>query len=79
VALPITPTDIDETATELYEALRMSGRERRQRAERARAIVEAETPVDWALAQLRDTVELRRASTRRHPQRAERTRAAPVA
>lgn len=79
VALPITPTDIDETATELYEALRMSSRERTQRAERARVIVEAETPVDWALAQLRDAVELRRASTRRRPQRAERTRAAPVA
>ncbi len=79
VALPITPTDIDETATELYEALRMSSRERTQRAERARAIVEAETPVDWALAQLRDAVELRSASTRRHPQRAERARAAPVA
>ena len=56
VALPITPTDIDETATELYEALRMSSRERAQRAERARAIVEAETPVDWALEQLRDAV-----------------------
>lgn len=79
VALPITPTDIDETATELYEALRMSSRERAQRAERARAIVEAETPVDWALAQLRDAVELRRASTRSHPQRAERVQAAPVA
>ncbi len=79
VALPITPTDIDETATELYEALRMSSRERTQRAERARAIVEAETPVDWALAQLRDAVELRSASTRRRPQRAERAQAAPVA
>jgi trehalose 6-phosphate synthase len=79
VASPITPTDIDETATELYEALRMSSRERTQRAERARALVEAETPVDWALAQLRDAVELRRASTRHHLQRAERTRAAPVA
>jgi len=79
VALPITPTDIDETATELYEALRMSSRERAQRAERARAIVEAETPVDWALEQLRDAVELRRASTRSHPQRAERVQAAPVA
>jgi trehalose 6-phosphate synthase len=79
VALPITPTDIDETATELYEALRMSHREREQRALRARAIVDAETPRDWALAQLRDAVELRRASTRRQPQRAERPHAAPVA
>ncbi len=79
VALPITPTDIDETATELYEALRMSSRERAQRAERARATVEAETPVDWALAQLRDAVALRRASSHRPSPRVEREREAPVA
>ena len=63
VALPITPTDIDETATELYEALRMSSRERAQRAERARAIVDRETPADWLLAQLRDALALRHASS----------------
>lgn len=76
VALPVTPTDLDETATELYEALRMSSRERAQRAERARAIVEAEAPVDWALAQLRDAVSLRRAATRRPSPRTRRARAA---
>lgn len=81
IALPITPTDIDETAAELHEALSMSSRERAQRAERARAIVDAETPVEWALAQLRDAVALRRATTsRRRSLRAERAqKAAPVA
>lgn len=79
VTLPITPTDIDETATELYEALRMSTRERTQRAERARAIVEAEAPIDWALAQLRDAVALRRASAHRPSPRVERGQEAPVA
>lgn len=79
VALPITPTDIDETATELYEALRMSSRERAQRAERARATVEEETPIDWALAQLRDAVVLRRASSHRSSPRVEREWEPPVA
>lgn len=79
VALPITPTDIDETATELYEALCMSSRERAQRAERALTIVESETPVDWALAQLRDAVTLRRVSDRNSTPRSERGKAEPVA
>lgn len=79
VALPITSTDIDETATELYEALRMSHRERAQRAERARTIVEAETPADWSLAQLRDVVEMQRAAGHRPPPRLERKRGIPVA
>jgi trehalose 6-phosphate synthase len=79
VALPITSTDIDETATELYEALRMSTHERKKRAERAQAIIEAETPADWALAQLRDVVELQRAAGHRPPPRLERKRGTPVA
>lgn len=79
VALPITPTDIDETAGELYEALRMSARERAQRAERARAIVDAETPTDWILAQLRDAIALRRVSARRAATGDERPHQAPVA
>jgi trehalose 6-phosphate synthase len=79
VALPVTPTDIDETATELYEALSMSQRERAQRAERAREIVERETPVDWVFAQVRDAVALRRASSRRKPAHAKPLPAAPVA
>jgi trehalose 6-phosphate synthase len=73
VALPVTPTDITETATQLYEALRMSVRDRAERADRARAIVEAETPGDWALAQLRDAVELRRVPARRRALGAGRT------
>jgi trehalose 6-phosphate synthase len=79
VALSVTPTDIDETATELYEALSMSERERAQRAERAREIVERETPVDWVFAQVSDAVALRRASSRRKSARAKPLRAAPVA
>jgi trehalose 6-phosphate synthase len=79
VALPVTPTDIDETATELYEALSMSQRERAQRAERAREIVERETPVDWVFAQVRDAVALRRASSRRKSPLTKPLRAAPVA
>jgi len=79
VALPITPTDLDETATALYEALRMPQRERTQRAERARAIVDAETPGDWVLAQLRDALGQRRASSRRRSLRTEHAQVAPVA
>jgi trehalose 6-phosphate synthase len=79
VALPITPTDIDETATELYEALTMSSRERAQRAKRARAIVDAETPADWVFAQLRDALAQRRVSPRRRPSRAEGVPESPVA
>jgi trehalose 6-phosphate synthase len=79
VALPVTPTDIDETATELYEALSMSQRERAQRAERAREIVERETPVDWVFAQVRDAVALRRASSRRKSPHTKPLQAAPVA
>jgi trehalose 6-phosphate synthase len=79
VALPVTPTDIDETATELYEALSMSQHERAQRAERAREIVERETPVDWVFAQVRDAVARRRASSRRKSPLTKPLRAAPVA
>lgn len=78
VALPVTPTDLDETASELYDALQMSARERARRAERARAIVEAETPGEWALAQLRDAVSLRRATGRRPAPHARRAPATPA-
>ncbi len=79
VALPVTPTDIEETATQLYVALTMPRDERLRRSERAREIVEAETPTDWVLAQLRDAAEMRRASPRRRPQGAARVRTKPVA
>jgi trehalose-6-phosphate synthase len=80
VALPVTPTDIDETATELYEALSMSLRERAQRSERAREIVDRETPLDWVFSQVRDAVTLRRASSRqRSPRTKQPLREAPVA
>ncbi|HEX6543099.1 MAG TPA: trehalose-6-phosphate synthase [Ktedonobacterales bacterium] len=78
VALPITPTDIDETATELYEALHMSDHERTRRAEQAQAIVEAETPVDWMLAQLRDALAQRRAPSRHPSPRTRQAQDVPV-
>jgi trehalose 6-phosphate synthase len=60
--LPVTPTDIEETADQLYEALVMPARERRQRAELARGIVQRETPADWMRSQLSDAAEVRRAA-----------------
>ncbi len=52
--LPVTPTDILETAEQLYEALIMSHRERQQRSEHARNIVQSESPAQWIHDQLRD-------------------------
>jgi len=60
--LPVTPTDIEETADQLYEALVMPARKRRQRAELARGIVQRETPADWMRSQLSDAAEVRRAA-----------------
>lgn len=57
--LPVTPTDIEETCDQMYEALRMSERERHERAERAREIAESETPADWVAAQLADLARVR--------------------
>lgn len=54
--LPVTPTDLEETAEHLYEALVMSERERHRRAEIARAVATAETPAEWAAAQIRDAL-----------------------
>ena len=80
VALPVTPTDIDETAAELHEALAMSGRERARRAERARAIIEAESPAEWLLAQLEDALSRRRdSSVHRSLSRTSRSHEMPVA
>jgi trehalose 6-phosphate synthase len=78
-ALPVTPTDIDETATELYEALVMSDRERARRAERARAVVEAESPAEWLLAQLEDALSSRSATSRRRSIARPRPHEVPVA
>ena len=58
--LAVTATDIEETTAQLYRALTMDGAERALLAERARAIAEAETPTDWALAQLRDAARTHR-------------------
>lgn len=55
--LPITPTDIVETAEQLHEALIMSRRERQQRAARARDIVQSESPAQWIHDQLRDAAQ----------------------
>ena len=79
VALPVTPTDIEETATQLYVALTMPPHERLRRSEQAREIVEAETPTDWVLAQLLDAAALRRVPPRRLSQGAAHVRTKPVA
>ena len=56
--LPVTPTDIEETAAQLYEALVMSQRERRQRATQARELVQGESPAQWISDQLRDAAHI---------------------
>ncbi len=61
--LPVTPTDIEETAEQLHEALLMSERERQQRASRAREIITASTPAQWVLDQLRDAASVRGAQS----------------
>ncbi len=57
--LPVTATDIEETAEQLYEALQMSEQERKHRAASARAVVHASTPTQWVLDQLRDAADVR--------------------
>jgi trehalose 6-phosphate synthase len=52
--LPVTPTDVEETAERLYEALNLPLERRHELAQRAREIASAETPTEWAIAQLRD-------------------------
>ncbi|HEX8036657.1 MAG TPA: trehalose-6-phosphate synthase [Ktedonobacterales bacterium] len=52
--LPVTPTDIEETAEQLYTALTMPQHERQQIATRARNIVLNESLARWIEDQLRD-------------------------
>jgi trehalose 6-phosphate synthase len=52
--LPVTPTDVEETAEQLHEALLMGERERQQRAALAREAIAASTPTQWVLDQLCD-------------------------
>ena len=61
--LPVTATDIEETAEQLYEALIMPQQERHERARRARATVESTSPIQWVLDQLRDAAMVRAPST----------------
>lgn len=63
--LPVTPTDIEETAERLHEALTLPAARRHDLAARAREIASAETPTDWVVAQLRDAAHARR--LRRQP------------
>lgn len=58
--LPVTPTDIEETAERLYEALNLPIQRRHELAQRAREIASAETPTEWVIAQLRDAARARR-------------------
>ena len=60
--LPVTPTDIEETMEQLYEALSMSAHERRERAGIAREAAIATTPTVWVFDQLRDAAAARGAS-----------------
>jgi trehalose 6-phosphate synthase len=57
--LPVTCTDVEETAEQLYEALAMPARERQQRAEKARAIVNDSSLTQWILDQLCDAASAR--------------------
>jgi trehalose 6-phosphate synthase len=68
--LSVTPTDIVETTSALYQALTMSQEERRRLARRAREIVESSDPASWLMAQLTDTL----ASCTRRSRRSARTR-----
>lgn len=52
--LPVTPTDIEETAAQLHAALVMPQHERQQIATRARNIVLSESLAEWIEDQLRD-------------------------
>jgi trehalose 6-phosphate synthase len=52
--LPITPTDLRETADAMYRALTMSLAQRRALAARARKSVLAHSVIHWLLEQLRD-------------------------
>ena len=58
--MPVTPTDIEETAERLHEALTLSAEQRHELAQRAREIASAETPTEWVVAQLRDASRARR-------------------
>ena len=71
--LAVTATDIEETTAQLYRAVTMGPAERAALAERARQIVGAETPTDWALAQLRDAARMRRVRHVAHPARTRST------
>jgi hypothetical protein len=57
----------------------MSGRERAQRAERARSVIEAESPAEWLLAQLEDAVSVRGGKRRRSLTDVRRAHEVPVA
>ena len=70
--LPVTPTDLEEMADQLYEALTMSESERRRRWALARDIVSRDTLAGWIADQLRDAVLT-------HPQRLATARGAALA
>ena len=53
-ALTVNPFDIDEQAEAIYQALSMSGEERRERAEALRKTVRSNTIEHWVEAQMED-------------------------
>ncbi|HLZ24966.1 MAG TPA: trehalose-6-phosphate synthase [Ktedonobacterales bacterium] len=60
--LPVTPTDIEETREQLYEALHMSAHERQERARLAHEIATSRTPAAWVLDQLSAAAAIRAAA-----------------
>ena len=54
--LPVTPTDVGETAEQLYQALRMPRDKRRAMAAAARKAIESSSPTTWLLDQITDTL-----------------------
>lgn len=71
--LPITPTDVEETACKLYEAVTLDAEERHVLAAKARQIVERRDPAAWLMDQIADALAAHdhaaRQAEARHPAR----------
>lgn len=62
--LAVTPTDVDETAWALYEALMLGAKERHALAANARKIVEEREPAAWLIDQIADALAAREHANR---------------
>jgi trehalose 6-phosphate synthase len=74
--LPVTPTDVGETAEQLYQALRMSRDKRHALAAAAREAIKGWSPADWLLDQITDTLHAHARAERRHKRSSESRRTA---